>query len=76
MEGETAFVLLFHVTKYDWFMFHIFLNFFRKKKTLKGLKGKFGIDYSWDFDPCVIMEGETAFVCLFLTLPINTWQFW
>ena len=48
----------------------------KKKKTLKRLKGKFGIDYSWDFDPCVIMEGETAFVCLFLTLPINTWQFW
>ena len=78
MEGETTFVGLVHVTKYDWFMFHIFLDFFKNKKikTLKRLKGKFGIDYSWDFDPCVIMEGETAFVCLFLTWPINTRQFW
>ena len=39
MEGETAFVVLFHVTKYDWFMFHIFLDFlFFKKKKKKNFK--------------------------------------
>ena len=40
MEGETAFVVLVHVTKYDWFMFHIFLDFFKKKKKKKFKKIK------------------------------------